>query len=812
MKKFLSLVLALVMTFSLVTVSAGAKEYTDDSTIKYGKAVDVISDLGIVDGYANGAFNPSNTLTRGAAAKIICNLRLGPTAAAALGATAAPFSDVPANHTFAGYIAYCSEQGIINGYGDGTFKPAATVTGYQFLKMLLGALGYDAEQEKFTGSNWTVRVAALAIENKLTDGNEEFVGSKALTREEACLYAFNTLTARTVEYTNGTNVSTSDGTTVTVNAQRYYVTNLSTDGYKASGNDGYQQFCEKYFPKLKLTSVNDKLDRPSDKWSYKNAEIGTYAKTPYVTYTAYKNNTSGKKEIKSDLSGMSYADNLTFSGNVTSYNSDTVTSSDDIAEKTANGRAVEVYVTDNVITDVVVLKSELVTVKKVKSDEVTLSGRFNAVEDDDDLWSFFSGLKKDDKVIVIADGNDVIEAYEAKTVSGKYTKASGSGATVAYTVDGTAYQVNGDGSANALANTSNINNSYKLYVDQYGYVMSVTNTDSDDDVYALVLDYTANTNRGNYDYAFKLLFTDGTQKWVDVAELNDDVVADDEVTTGEMSDVNGHFVSYTVNADGKYVIDDESANQGDASGTITKGETTIFGNVTATNATVFLVKASSGNTYTVYNGIKNVPSMTVASKDAKVLTIDGVATVVVIDKNATTGASDQVFIYSTETQGSEKDGSTVVVYYKALVNGEYTTIGVSDAAFIANPVVGLYVNNDYTKEYISSTMASKLVDTSYTDNADIAVFDQAREGLSNLKLKNGVLTIDKTDDKAYVVADEFNAYVVNNNKKMDDLTIDETDTMTAESITLAAGDYVIVTFDDDGYVTNLYLYAAGAAL
>ncbi len=33
MKKFLSLVLALVMTMSLVTVSAGAKDFTDDSSI-----------------------------------------------------------------------------------------------------------------------------------------------------------------------------------------------------------------------------------------------------------------------------------------------------------------------------------------------------------------------------------------------------------------------------------------------------------------------------------------------------------------------------------------------------------------------------------------------------------------------------------------------------------------------------------------------------------------------------------------------------------------------------------------------------------
>ena len=71
MKKFLSLVLALTMAMSLVTISAGAKDFTDDSKITYKEAVDVVSSLDIVDGYTDGSFNPTNTLTRGAAAKII---------------------------------------------------------------------------------------------------------------------------------------------------------------------------------------------------------------------------------------------------------------------------------------------------------------------------------------------------------------------------------------------------------------------------------------------------------------------------------------------------------------------------------------------------------------------------------------------------------------------------------------------------------------------------------------------------------------------------------------------------------------------
>ena len=107
MKKFLSLVLALIMTMSLVTISAGA-DFTDAADITYTEAVEVMTTLKVVDGDTDGSFRPTDTLTRGAAAKIICNLILGPTTAAALKADTAPYPDVAANSTFAGYIAYSS--------------------------------------------------------------------------------------------------------------------------------------------------------------------------------------------------------------------------------------------------------------------------------------------------------------------------------------------------------------------------------------------------------------------------------------------------------------------------------------------------------------------------------------------------------------------------------------------------------------------------------------------------------------------------------------------------------------------------------
>ena len=286
MKKFLSLVLALVMTMSLVTVSAGAKDFTDSSKITYSEAVDVMSAVKVIDGYAEGDFRPSTTLTRGAAAKIICNLILGPTTAGALVADAAPYKDVPTNHTFAGYIAYCQKEGIISGYADGTFRPANSLTGYAFMKMLLGALGYDAEVEGYTGPNWSVNVAKRALNIGLADDlNGEFNGVKAVNREEACLYALNTLTADMVEYDAKTTVST-NGTTVVIagSKAKEMVNNGNTDG-KIFTKDGVMQFAEKYFDNLTVKTGSDDFSRPANVWKVKAEEIGTYTNTPDASYT-----------------------------------------------------------------------------------------------------------------------------------------------------------------------------------------------------------------------------------------------------------------------------------------------------------------------------------------------------------------------------------------------------------------------------------------------------------------------------------------------------------------------------------------------
>ena len=62
MKKLLALVLALVMSMSLVTISNAA--FKDADKISNKEAVDVMAAVGVLAGYDNGEFGATDTLTR----------------------------------------------------------------------------------------------------------------------------------------------------------------------------------------------------------------------------------------------------------------------------------------------------------------------------------------------------------------------------------------------------------------------------------------------------------------------------------------------------------------------------------------------------------------------------------------------------------------------------------------------------------------------------------------------------------------------------------------------------------------------------
>ena len=206
LKKTLSLVLVVAMVLGLCVVGASAKDAVENFTDDYQKvgaayqeAMGVLVGVGIIDGMTETALEPQGTYTREQAAKIIAYMLLGKSKADSLKCTVAPFDDVAASRWSAGYIAFCVEQGIIDGMTATTYEPTGTLTGFQWAKMLLCAIGFGVKGE-FTGSSWSVNTALVAHKVNLFAGDLDGADHTALRREQAALYAFNALKTAKVAY------------------------------------------------------------------------------------------------------------------------------------------------------------------------------------------------------------------------------------------------------------------------------------------------------------------------------------------------------------------------------------------------------------------------------------------------------------------------------------------------------------------------------------------------------------------------------------------------------------------------------------
>ena len=677
MKKFLSLVLALVMTMSLVTISAGAKDFTDGDKINYEEAIDVMSAVKVVDGYTDGSFKPQTQLNRGQAAKIICNMVLGPTTASALKADAAPFKDVAADNTFAGYIAYCVQAGLIDGYTDGTYKPTAPLTGYAFMKYLLGCLGYDKDVEGYNGPNWSINVAKQALAVGLDSGlADEFDGTKIVTREEACLFAFNAMKATVVEYSDKTEVS-AGGVTVTTTGNRYEQVNDSIYPDKL-GKTGLQ-FAEKYFKNLRATGTQDAFGRPATEWRLKADKIGTY-----VDYSKKIAEYTGKvkKGDLYDLVGSTTAKHLNNTpADLHVYMNGAYLANTDVHDLNPGGTPdnkgqleqvglkstlfvknssskiggagvkTEVYLDDSGVNPVATFvsvgsylyqasgdynakKDTLKVVSAGDTDTYVSAASFTLSGDDFDI----EDVKDNDYLLLTLAWNgtsyDVKSVTPAEKVTGVVNTFSQDGSNV--TLAGTKYSYAFPTTA-TLSTMFTVGQDACVVLDAYGNVIAVDKAVVNTNY--VFIRKTATTSALATTALADAYFTDGTKDEITLKEvlgLKDSALA----TAAAANSLTGWY-TFSKNSAGKYTLTavEDKYNQGAAVRTddnfitsvsaggnyVIKGNTVVSGSfansdtVYADNATVFVVRESDG-TVTTYTGIKNVPDVKTGAMNAASVT------------------------------------------------------------------------------------------------------------------------------------------------------------------------------------------------
>ncbi|MCI9003634.1 MAG: hypothetical protein HFG03_12560, partial [Oscillibacter sp.] len=246
-----------------------------------------------------------------------------------------------------------------------------------------------------------------------------FDGAAAVTRDEACQLALNTLKATMVTYggtslVNGSTGSyTIQGTQATpkTSNNRDINANIGRKDWYGGNNKGSDyltlEFGEEHFKDLRLEHdrydpAHDEFGRPSNEWSYKKVTIGTFpleADYTFTTQVAHIEDTDGTKEKALGLRNFDLVSDggystwngwgndgrggSTYGGTTTLwqngeeiedyFNNKKVAN---IADFTDNGTLVEVYVSyvdADWITDVVVIQTQMMEVDKIGSDYVSLS-------------------------------------------------------------------------------------------------------------------------------------------------------------------------------------------------------------------------------------------------------------------------------------------------------------------------------------------------------------------------------------------------------------------------------------------------------
>jgi hypothetical protein len=206
LKKILALVLALVMTMSVMSFASAAKagtDYSDDASItQFDESIQVLTALGIYRG-DEGGFRPNSTITRAEAAALVYRIISTDVTdkQTNIYSDYNKFSDVKSDDWFAGYVNFCANGQYIVGNGDGTFNYNGNITGYELLAIILRALGYGKNGE-YTGNGWEITTATDARKLGITKNIVESTLGQAQTRAAVAEMLFQGLTCtQTVEYT-----------------------------------------------------------------------------------------------------------------------------------------------------------------------------------------------------------------------------------------------------------------------------------------------------------------------------------------------------------------------------------------------------------------------------------------------------------------------------------------------------------------------------------------------------------------------------------------------------------------------------------
>lgn len=183
MKKVLAFTLITILILaSSISSFAASGAPSDVAGTKYETAVSTLISAGIVKGYPDGTFKPTQTLNRAEACKMIVTA-LNPTFDSSYSPV---FSDLAGYAWASSDIAYAAKSGIINGYGDNTFRPSNIVTLNEMITMTIRAMGYT---DTALNANWPTGFVGKATDLGILAGID--LNMKNTDRGTAAILIYN---------------------------------------------------------------------------------------------------------------------------------------------------------------------------------------------------------------------------------------------------------------------------------------------------------------------------------------------------------------------------------------------------------------------------------------------------------------------------------------------------------------------------------------------------------------------------------------------------------------------------------------------
>ncbi len=162
------------------------------------EAIEYLYGKGYVNGYDDGTFKPDKDINRAEFLKILVEgVGVSPTASEYSNC----FSDVTEDW-YVPYVCYAKENGWVDGYPDGSFKPARTVNKVEAIKMLLNSQGVEVpetvSEDPFTDvprGEWFAQFIDVAKDMGILEETGDFLDPSAnMTRGNISENLFRLLT------------------------------------------------------------------------------------------------------------------------------------------------------------------------------------------------------------------------------------------------------------------------------------------------------------------------------------------------------------------------------------------------------------------------------------------------------------------------------------------------------------------------------------------------------------------------------------------------------------------------------------------